>query len=108
MINTVWMHVYGLLSFISTIIGVISIKASDGYWGYYFLIASGWLVAIAYLVAIVIITHASRKDATKLGEATEKIKSLDLERTNITNTANYLASLQMGKQAIPRQDNQNN
>lgn len=116
MSNSKWTHIYGLLSVVSIIIGLISYKEE---WGSNLWMISGWILALGYASVTFKLIHASRNDTEELGATKKTIAKLEEQLKNqeisykekidaLTNTANYLASLQMGKQAIPRQDNLKN
>jgi uncharacterized membrane protein HdeD (DUF308 family) len=100
--NATLNHVYGIAGLIPGIIGLgIALKV-DAPWSEYALLASGWLTALFYALMLVRAFNIATADGEEKGRLREQIVDLEKTLDARSATADYLASLLIGKTGTPR------
>ncbi len=111
--NTTLSHVYGIASFVPSLIGLAYLVKTDAPWQDYVLLASGWIAAIFLAWMLVKCFSQAREDGELIGGLNEKVKALEkeliekvkpLEKELIERNAllTYLSGLLVNGEAKPR------
>ncbi|WP_250478582.1 MULTISPECIES: hypothetical protein [unclassified Caballeronia] len=107
-------HVYGVLSLVPSVIGIIVALKQSTDTSQWLLLASGWIAAVflaAFLIhmskqfsrEISVARAGARKDGLTIGQLQEKVEDLYAEINRRHATLDYLSGLLIGTRGTPRQ-----
>jgi hypothetical protein len=100
--NTILSHVYGIASFVPSLIGLAYLVKTDAPWQDYVLLASGWIAAIFLAWMLVKCFSQAREDGELIGVLREKVKALEKELIERNALLTYLSGLLINGEAKPR------
>lgn len=95
-------HVYGLAGLIPGVVSIFYLVNTNASWREYVLVGSGWTAALIYALLLLRAFSVARSDGEAVGKLSEQVSILKGQVEQRGTTADYLASLLLGRVATPR------
>lgn len=100
--NAIMTHVYGAASLLPGFVSIFYSVNANATWREYALVGSGWAAATLFAIVLLFAYKKTREDGEIIGNLNARLNKANDDLANRTATADFLASLLMGKSATPR------
>lgn len=100
--NTTLTHVYGIVSLIPALVGLVWLFKGGTSWAEYTLFGAGWGVAVFFGIMLYRAFGVARADGETIGRLTAELAGREEQIARLSGVLEYIASPSLSKRATPR------